>query len=760
MSATITNLASKYRPSTFEDMTEQTLIVDMLKSMCSEDPLRIRNFLLIGPAGVGKAQPLYSKVLTPDGFITMGEVEVGTSVFTSTGAIGEVTDIYPQGVRPIYEITLQDRTCIRVSDEHLNVVYRYNEDRKQREDFVLTTTDLISLFERSRFKLRVDIPSVDWTASDLPIDPYLLGALIGDGSLSGNFQFSNSEEDVIAKVDQILRRDWNKCLKKCPGDNYDYDIIDIDFIDHKYDFIYKGTVYSTVSSMRDKLTDDGYPEFDGETIIRIGKGTAIRILEQYPELSDIKCVVNENYVSWKDRDPLRNVLRDLGLMTTSVSKHIPQQYLRSSREDRIQLLRGLYDTDGFTEKSGATIFTTCSDQLSEDFAFLVRSLGIRDTISDYPAKYKKDGRYILTGSIAHDHTMKIPNDLIYCSSQKHMSRRKHRQNDPMRNIVSIKYIGDEECQCIMIDHPDHTYISDGFIPTHNTTSARILANMINKGQGDPIEIDAASHNGIDTVRDIVQQSKQYPIGCKYKVFICDEVHAFSSAAWQSLLKTLEEGPARSVFLLCTTNPEKIPATILSRVQTFQLSKISLQGIFNRLVTIIKHENEEGRNITYTDDAVNFIAKLANGGMRDAITLLDKALSYSTDITSENLMKSLNLPEYDDYFALLSAYAKHDNVAIARIINDVYNSGVNFTKWFEGFHAFVINIVKYIFLQDINATMIPAHYSEKIAKYGMAHSTICLKLAHRLVKLNQELKTTQYLQEVALTYLCSVPSKKG
>ena len=530
MSATITNLASKYRPSTFEDMTEQTLIVDILKSMCNEDPLRIRNFLLVGPAGVGKAQPLYSKVLTPDGFITMGEVEVGTEVFTSTGAIGKVTDIYPQGVRPIYEITLQDRTCIRVSDEHLNVVYRYNEDRKQREDFVLTTTDLISLFERSRFKLRIDIPSVDWESSGLTVDPYLLGALIGDGSLSGNFQFSNSEADVISKVDNILRRDWNKCLKKCPGDNYDYDILDINFVDHKYDFIYKGTTYSTVSSMKNKLIEDGYPEFDVETIIRIGSGTAIRILEQYPELSDIKCVVNEDYVSWKDRDPLRNALRDLGLMTTSVSKHIPLQYLRSSREDRIQLLQGLYDTDGFTEKLGATIFTTCSDQLSEDFAFLVRSLGIRDTVSDYPAKYKKGGRYILTGSTAHDHTMKIPNDLVYCSSQKHLSRRKQRQNDPMRNIVSIRYVGDEECQCIMIDHPDHTYISDGFIPTHNTTSARILANMINDGKGSPIEIDAASHNGIDTVRDIVQQSKQYPIGCKYKVFICDEVHAFSSAA--------------------------------------------------------------------------------------------------------------------------------------------------------------------------------------------------------------------------------------
>lgn len=294
--------------------------------------------------------------------------------------------------------------------------------------------------------------------------------------------------------------------------------------------------------------------------------------------------------------------------------------------------------------------------------------------------------------------------------------------------------------------------------TGKTTSARIMANVINQGKGEPIEIDAASHNGVDSVRELVQQARAYPVGCDYKVFICDEVHAFSQAAWQVLLKTLEEGPAKSVFIMCTTNPEKIPATILSRVQTFQLSKISLEGIYSRLVQVLDLEKAEGAEITYSTDAVNYIAKLANGGMRDALTLLDKALSYSLDITSENLAKALNLPNYDDYFTLLSAYAKKDNTQIATIVHNVYNSGVNFVKWFEGFHSFVINIVKYIFLQDINATMIPSHYADKISNYSTAHSAICLRLANKLVTLNHELKSTQYLQELALTYLCSI--KKG
>ena len=293
-----------------------------------------------------------------------------------------------------------------------------------------------------------------------------------------------------------------------------------------------------------------------------------------------------------------------------------------------------------------------------------------------------------------------------------------------------------------------------------TTLGRIIASVLNNNQGEPIEVDAASHSGVDSVREIISQARTYPVGMNYKVFILDEVHSFSQQAWQMLLKTLEEGPAKSVFILCTTNPEKIPATILSRVQTFQLSKISLQGIVNRLTYVLEQEKSEGRDITYDPSAIMYIAKLANGGMRDALTLLDKALAYDTHITSEGLVEALNLPQYDDYFALLAAYAKHDNAEITRLIDSVYNSGVNFVKWFDGFHAFVMNVVKFIFMQDIESTMIPSHYKDKVSTYGPKHSIVCLKLANKLLKLNADLRTTSYLQETALTYLCSIPRKEN
>jgi len=294
--------------------------------------------------------------------------------------------------------------------------------------------------------------------------------------------------------------------------------------------------------------------------------------------------------------------------------------------------------------------------------------------------------------------------------------------------------------------------------TGKTTSARIVGRMLNNGEDYAIEIDAASNGGVEDVRDIVKQAKTYPTVGKYKIFILDECHTFSDKAWQALLLVLEEQPARTVFIFCTTNPEKIPETILSRIQTFQLSKISTQGIYSRLQHIIEQEKSEGRLIEADDAAIMFISKLANGGMRSAITMVDKALAYNHVLSMENISSALNLPAYDDYFILLMAIAKKDNVTLAKLVHDVYNSGVNFVTWFERFHQFVINIVKFIFLKDITMTMIPSHYLEKIEHYNESHSTLCLRLADRLLKMNHQLKTTSYQQELVLTYLSHTPQR--
>ena len=122
-----------------------------------------------------------------------------------------------------------------------------------------------------------------------------------------------------------------------------------------------------------------------------------------------------------------------------------------------------------------------------------------------------------------------------------------------------------------------------------TTSARIFANKINEGLGNPIEVDAASNNGVEQIRVIIDDAKFKPLDSKYKIYILDECHMLSNGAWNAMLKLLEEPPKTTIFILCTTDPQKIPKTILSRVQRYDFNKISLDGIVKRLEYILQQE---------------------------------------------------------------------------------------------------------------------------------------------------------------------------
>ena len=135
----------------------------------------------------------------------------------------------------------------------------------------------------------------------------------------------------------------------------------------------------------------------------------------------------------------------------------------------------------------------------------------------------------------------------------------------------------------------NAYLFCGPAGCGKTTCARIFANDINRGQGNPIELDAASNNGVDDVRNIIQQAQTQSLDSEYKIFIIDECHALSNSAWQAMLKIIEEPPAKSIFIFCTTDPQKIPKTILSRVQRYDFQRISQKGIVDRLEYILQQE---------------------------------------------------------------------------------------------------------------------------------------------------------------------------
>lgn len=138
----------------------------------------------------------------------------------------------------------------------------------------------------------------------------------------------------------------------------------------------------------------------------------------------------------------------------------------------------------------------------------------------------------------------------------------------------------------------NAYLFCGGAGTGKTTCARIFANAINKGHGNPIEMDAASNSGVEDVRNISQQARARSIDSEYKIFIIDECHAISNTGWQAFLKLIEEPPAKSIFIFCTTDPQKIPKTILSRVQRYDFRRISQAGIVERLKYILDEENKE------------------------------------------------------------------------------------------------------------------------------------------------------------------------
>ena len=138
----------------------------------------------------------------------------------------------------------------------------------------------------------------------------------------------------------------------------------------------------------------------------------------------------------------------------------------------------------------------------------------------------------------------------------------------------------------------HAYLFCGGAGTGKTTCARIFANEINNHKGTPIEIDGASNNSVESVRTIIQQSRQQSLDSTYKIYIIDECHSLSNSAWQAMLKLLEEPPATAIFIFCTTDPQKIPNTILSRVQRYDFQRISQKGIVDRLREILEQENGE------------------------------------------------------------------------------------------------------------------------------------------------------------------------
>lgn len=289
----------------------------------------------------------------------------------------------------------------------------------------------------------------------------------------------------------------------------------------------------------------------------------------------------------------------------------------------------------------------------------------------------------------------------------------------------------------------HCYLFCGGAGTGKTTCARIFANEINKGQGNPIELDAASNNSVDDMRELIQQAQTKSLSSEYKVFIVDECHMITLQGWNAILKLIEEPPAKSIFIFCTTDPQKIPKTILSRVQRFDFQRISQQGIVDRLTLIIQLEKLSNPEITGKTDALEYIAKIADGGMRDAITLLDKCLAYTLELTLESVVKILGTVNYMTMMELFDAIFAYDNDRhIIDIVERIHSDGKDVKQFIRQFAHFILDVQKYAIGCDWKYISVP-----KLSEYeqwfeDVTHripEQMSLKLLDTVLKLSSDIK---------------------
>ena len=346
------------------------------------------------------------------------------------------------------------------------------------------------------------------------------------------------------------------------------------------------------------------------------------------------------------------------------------------------------------------------------------------------------------------------------------------------DVVGQDYITTTLKNQVSAGKPSHAYLFCGTRGTGKTTCSKILAKAVNcpnQQDGDPCgvcdicrgiedgsildvtEIDAASNSGVDNIRDLREEAFYTPSVCRYRVYIIDETHMLSVGAFNALLKIMEEPPAHVLFILATTEIHKVPATILSRCQRFDFRRIPADIIAARLLHIADSEP-----FTLEPEAAELMARLADGGMRDAISLLDLCVAATDTVTARVVKDSAGLVDQEYLFNLANALLAKDNEALFGVLEGLWSKSIDYQRLCEQLIGFYRNLMVACSVPEPGEFIacLPeelTHYKEMAKTVSMEYVMNCLDvLQEALVKMARVSARRMELEMALLRLMGGVP----
>lgn len=583
-----------------------------------------------GANGCGKASNVNALVKTPTDWIRMGDIQLGQLLQMPDGSSAEVVGVYPQGIRPTYKVTFSDGRSTNVDGEHLWSVSSHRwGNQKTKGEKILTTVDVMKYVEEANDKKKawynISVPTIQHPTIvdvNLPIDPYLLGVLLGDGMISQqHILISSADQHIIDKCSALLTEYHNQELAIAGEGTYN-----------------SGYDWTVVNCKRRSRGND----------------------------------IHDSLINLKLHG------------TKSNTKFIPTCYMEgTSKSQKLALLSGLMDTDGTVGKTKGVSYCSVSKQLAEDVQYLIRSLGGKATISERHPHYTNTSGDRVAGQLAYEVRIQYGSPRELFTLDRKLDRLSVDDTQYARaglRVTAVEQVADSECQCIMVDHPDHLYITDDFIVTHNTvlinalayaiydkpvskiTSKDLLVNNINKknmfvtvtftDDKDEYEIIRARKvkggnnvesgswvkllkNGADVTPDSASNTNeliQRIIGLPYELFVRIVVFSATNTPFLDLPTKAAVDVIEELFGLTTVTDRANTLKDLIKETQFEADKIQIK--------IDAHEGEHKRHTNQVDSARQRVINWQVKQDQDVATLEDtiKALDgFDIDLEAEQAL---------------------------------------------------------------------------------------------------------------------------